>query len=74
MYDVADRIGVPGYHSFRRFRITHLENMGVPRGMAMFWTGHASRNVHETYIKFERDLQARKEWCEKAGLGFEIPK
>lgn len=73
LYDEAARIGIPGYHSFRRFRITHLENMGVPRGMVMYWTGHAAGNVHETYIKLDKDIQARRDWCEKAGLGFKLP-
>ena len=73
-YNVSRDAGIPGFHSCRRFRCTHLENVGVPRGMAMFWTGHAAKDVHETYLKLDKDIQARTEWCFKAGLGFTIPK
>jgi integrase len=73
-YVAADKAEVPGYHSFRRFRITHLENQGVPRGLVMFWTGHAGKDVHDRYVKLSKDIEARKEWAEKAGLGFKLPK
>lgn len=61
-----------GCHSFRRFRVTYLESQNVPRGLAMYWTGHAGSDVHESYIKIGQDLQARKYWAGKAGYGFEI--
>ena len=63
-----------GYHSFRRFRITHLEMQNVPNGLQRYWTGHAARDVHESYIKMGENIILRKEWAVKAGLGFEIPK
>lgn len=62
-----------GFHAFRRFRITHLEAQNVPRGLAMYWTGHAEKDVHGSYIKIGQDLQTRKEWAAKAGIGFQIP-
>ena len=71
-YDVIEKLNVPGYHSLRRFRISHLENQGVPGGLARFWTGHSSRDVHEGYIKLDKNIQARKDWCERAGLGFTL--
>jgi integrase len=64
---------IEGFHSFRRFRITHLEAQNVPRGLAMYWTGHAEKDVHGSYIKIGQDLQTRKEWAVKAGLGFQLP-
>lgn len=73
-YDVIDKLQVPGYHSLRRFRISHLENVGVPGGLARFWTGHATRDVHENYIKLDTDIKARKDWAERAGIGFNLPK
>ena len=73
VYDAKKELGLPGLHSFRRFRITHLEKMDVPRGLAMFWTGHAAGDVHEIYIKMGKDIKARKDWAEKAGIGFELP-
>jgi hypothetical protein len=64
--------GVPGYHSFRRFRRTHLESQNVPRGLSDFWMGHAGKEVSDRYIKIGQDIEARKTWCAKAGLGFEL--
>lgn len=74
VYDAAEKTGIPGFHAFRRFRCTHLENAGVPRGLALFWTGHSGKDVHDRYIKLDKDIEARKEWVERAGLGFELPK
>ena len=48
--------------------------MDVPRGLAMFWTGHAAGDVHANYIKLGKDIKARRDWAEKAGIGFELPK
>jgi site-specific recombinase XerC len=61
-----------GFHAFRRFRITHLESQNVPRGLQMFWTGHAAGSVHESYIKMGGKIEERKEWVRKAGLGFKL--
>ncbi len=74
LYEHFEDLGIPGFHSLRRFRITHLEAKGVPRGLAMLWTGHASKDVHESYLKFGPDMQVRKDWAQKAGFGFELPK
>src|SRR4029077_19954064 len=73
LYDAKNKIGLPGFHAFRRFRITHLENMGVPLGLINFWAGHAGKSVHDRYVKLNKDVEARKEWAAKAGLGFELP-
>lgn len=60
------------FHSLRRFRITHLESVGVPGGLQRFWIGHSSRDVHENYIRMKDRLEDRKTWAEKAGLGFQL--
>lgn len=61
-----------GFHAFRRFRITHLEKSNVPRRLIEFWAGHSADNITDRYIKIGQDIQARREWAEKAGLGFEL--
>lgn len=61
-----------GFHSFRRFRLTHLDKENVPEGLKRFWAGHAGQDVSERYVKIGSDIQARKFWAEKAGLGFEL--
>lgn len=68
----ADAAGIPGFHSLRRFRITHLDNASVPSGLVKFWCGHAGANVTDRYIKSGEDIKARKEWAAKAGLGFSL--
>jgi integrase len=72
-YEHLEDAGIKeGFHSFRRFRITHLESVGVPPGLQRFWTGHAAEDVHQNYIKFGEKIEERKTWAVKAGLGFQL--
>lgn len=74
LYEVAKECKVPGFHAFRRWRITHLENMSVPLGLINFWAGHATKgDIHNRYVKLDKDIQARKDWARRAGFGFELP-
>jgi integrase len=73
-YKRLAKVGVNvGFHSFRRFRATHLDKTNVPEGLKRFWLGHAASDISQRYVKIGSDIQARKEWCEKIGLGFKIP-
>lgn len=72
-YAEANKRNIPGFHSFRRFRITHLEKQSVPKGLVDFWAGHTGKDVHDRYVKIGQEIQARKDWAVKAGLGFELP-
>jgi len=65
--------GIPGSHSLRRFRTTHLENMSVPRTLIDYWTGHAGGTITDRYTKHGQSFAARKSWCRRAGLGFQLP-
>lgn len=68
------KLGVPeAFHAFRRFRVTHLEGQNVPHSLIQFWTGHAAADITDHYTRIGSDVQTRKEWCLKAGLGFEVP-
>jgi integrase len=63
-----------GTHAFRRFRETHLGKVeGLPRGIRLFWMGHAEANMTDHYDKIKEDRQARREWAERCGVGFELP-
>lgn len=64
--------GIPGFHSLRRFRITHLQSQSVPETLTKFWAGHAAGDVTERYTKIGSQIEERKKWSEKAGLGFQL--
>jgi len=72
-YEHLENVGIKeGFHAFRRFRITHLEGVNCPPGLQRFWTGHSASDTHEGYIKFGEKIQERKDWVERAGLGFRL--
>ncbi len=60
-------------HAFRRFRATYLESQRVPRALIKYWMGHANSDITEDYIKIGNDTTIRRQECERAGLGFELP-
>jgi integrase len=63
-----------GFHSFRRFRIAHLEKARVLEILIRLWAGHAPGSLTEKYAKqIREDRPFRQESCERAGLGFRIP-
>ena len=64
--------GIQGFHALRRFRITHLQGENVPSTLTKFWAGHAMGDITERYTKVGADIQKRKVWSEKAGLGFQL--
>ena len=65
-------LGIPGFHSLRRFRITYLQGANVPPTLVKFWSGHAAGDVSERYTKFGAQIEERKTWSERAGLGFQL--
>ena len=59
-----------GYHAFRRFRFAVLRKAGVPDDLIKLWLGH-SQNLIDLYAaQLRYDETYRREWCERAGLGF----
>lgn len=62
-----------GFHSFRRFRVTHLRANATPEDILRFWTGHADKTITDRYSQMKQRIDLRKEQAEKAGLGFDIP-
>jgi integrase len=65
-------LGLPGFHSMRRLRLTHLANNNVPGMLVKFWAGHAAGDVTERYTKIGAQIEERKTWSERAGLGFNL--
>jgi integrase len=62
-----------GFHSFRRFRATYLDNNRAPGGLVRFWMGHADKDVSDRYCKVKEDANFRKLCAESLGLGFDLP-
>jgi len=62
-----------GFHSFRRYRVTHLRKNRVPEDLLRFWIGHADQSVTDHYSKVKEDVEFRNVCAENVGLGFEIP-
>jgi integrase len=63
-----------GFHSFRRFRITHLRTKGCPEDILRFWVGHADKSMTDRYSQMKLRVDLRRETAEKIGLGFDILK
>lgn len=61
------------FHSFRRFRVTHLREQSVPEDILRFWIGHADRSVTDRYSQMKQRIDKRREWAAKAGVGFSCP-
>jgi integrase len=59
-----------GFHTFRRFRTTHLRKNRVPEDLLRFWIGHADKTITDTYCKVQEDIAFRQEVADKVGLGF----
>jgi len=61
-----------GFHAFRRFRFAVLRRVGVPENLIKLWLGD-SQNLMDLYAaQLRHDVAYRREWCESAGLGFEL--
>jgi integrase len=62
-----------GLHSFRRFRTETLRRARAPEELIKLWLGHSKQTVTDFYaIGLEKDEAWRREWCERAGLGFSL--
>jgi integrase len=59
-----------GFHSFRRFRATHLRKNRAPEDLLRFWLGHANKTITDEYSKVKEDVAFRNEVASQVGLGF----
>lgn len=62
-----------GFHSFRRYRVTHLRKNRVPEDVLRFWIGHADKTVTDGYSKVKDDVAFRLLCATNVGLGFVLP-
>jgi integrase len=74
LHPVLNALEVPksGFHSFRRFRATHLSKTRVPESLVKFWMGHSETNQTEEYVKLFDEVVYRREVADTIGLGFEL--
>lgn len=62
-----------GFHAFRRFRVTHLRECGVPEDIVRFWSGHSGKDITDRYSKLAENTELRKQWAIRAETGFDLP-
>ena len=62
-----------GLHAFRRFRAETLRRARVPEDLIKLRLGHSKQTMTDFYAGgLETDEAWRRDWCERAGLGFLI--
>ena len=62
------------FHAFRRFRESVLLGSDARQLLIDYWMGHEHPEMSTRYGKqLLVDVQYRKQWAEKVGLGFELP-
>ena len=62
-----------GFHCFRRFRESVLQKSEARTLLVDYWMGHENRDMGTRYgQQLLRDLEWRKQWAEKIGLGFKL--
>jgi integrase len=69
---LADR-RIPGFHAFRRFRITRLRECAVPEDILRFWVGHSGQSIADRYSELGQCDDLRREWAARAELSFVLP-
>jgi integrase len=75
LHPILEELGEPqcGAHAFRRFRLTHIREHGVPKDLEHFWMGHEDEEIGDIYSMLKQRVAYRKKWADQLGLGFEIP-
>ena len=67
-------LGIPGFHSIRRWRVSYLKTIGTPESLLRAWIGHSNGNdITARYDKSADDKEWRQNWANKCGIGFELP-
>ena len=65
---------IPGFHSLRRWRVSHLKMVGTPEPLLKAWIGHSNGNdITSRYDRSTEDKEWRQTWANKCGIGFDLP-
>jgi integrase len=76
LHTILKKLSIPrcGFHAFRRFRTGQLRKLGCPIELVKLWVGHSKNDITDKYTRhLSEDMEYRREWCERAGLGFTLP-
>jgi integrase len=69
LHGAGNRSGVPRLSALS---LCVLRKAGVPENLIKQWMGH-SQNLMDLYAaQLRLDMAYRREWCDRAGLGFEL--
>jgi hypothetical protein len=49
-----------------------LRELGVPEDINRYWLGHAGQGITDRYSKLAENVELRKKWALRAGLGFSL--
>lgn len=60
-----------GFHSFRRFRETHLSEMECNSDVKLFWMGWSPKTMAEVYSRLKSKEDFRLKEAERIGIGFD---
>jgi site-specific recombinase XerC len=66
-------LGIPGAHSLRRFRVSHLREVGCNEDILKGWLGHSNGgDITGRYSKLSENLELRRMWAERVGTGVDL--
>jgi integrase len=79
-----DPLGISGFHSCRRWRVSYLKTVGTPDSLLRAWIGHSHGNqscekgtwgndTTAIYDKSAEDKEWRRAVVNSVGIGFELP-
>lgn len=68
-------LGIPGCHTLRRLRVSHLREVGCNEDILKGWLGHSNGNdITNRYSKVSENLELRRTWTERVGTGLDLSK
>lgn len=65
--------GISGCHALRRFRVSHLREVGCNEDILKGWLGHSNgSDITNRYSKVSENLELRRTWVERVGVGLDL--
>lgn len=66
-------LSIPGAHSLRRLRVSHLREVGCNEDILKGWLGHSNgSDITNRYSKVSENLELRRTWAERVGTGLDL--